>query len=168
MSGRNANIGRRRFIGSVSAGVGAAAVGLAGRSHAIGGDEPWENRPNLVWPSANVRENRENIQKAVDTYRTVRLMPHDRSGRINFFNLLDQRPIEITRDVTIVGANTIIGSNNSVFHCNSKVRLTIKNIHFSMKDENTPNPIDIEKPANHASVTLNLINVALGNDDPWD
>jgi len=163
------NMGRRRFLGSAAAGVGAAAVGLAGRANAIGGDEPWDNRPNIVYPVESPRLNWDNIKKAIDSYRIVRLMPHDRSGRIKFFNLVGMGPIEVEKDVTITGANTIIGSDNTVFLCQSKVSLTIRNIHFSMKDrETTPTPIRIIKPENRASVTLNLVNVAIGNDDPWD
>jgi hypothetical protein len=162
-------IGRRGFIGGAAAGVGAAAVGMAGRARAIGGDEPWENR---LIPTGIARLDYENLKNAIARGGTIRMMRSDRKSGATFFNLVNREqplpPIEITRDVSIVGQGTLIAHNNFVFTCKSKVKITIRNIHFSMFDKNTPNPIDIEKPANHASVTLNLINVALGNDDPWD
>ena len=158
---------RRRFVGT-AAGVGAAAMGMSGTASAVGGDEPWENK---LYPTGVAQTDYNNLKNAIARGGVIRLMNYNRRTGAKYFNLVNREipfpAIVITRDVSIVGQNTKIVCNSEVFHCESSVRMSMKNLHFSMLDANTPSPFSFAKPKDGQDINV-AIQVSLGNDDPWD
>lgn len=164
------NMPRRRFLGTAAAGVGAAAMGMAGTARAVGGDEPWDNK---VYPEISAINNYKNIQNAVNRGGVVRLMATDRTRQVTGFDLTglvrpNNLPIFITRDVTIIGQNTKIRADSAVFSCNEDVKLSIRNIRFFTPIDVVPvSPLNLVQPVS-GSVQLDISNVAVGGDEPWD
>ncbi len=160
------NINRRGFLGTAVAGVGAAAIGMAGTARAIGGDEPWDKK---VYPTGDSRLDRASIVAALSNPRnkSITLMsttaPGPNSMRMAF-NLTGQPTIEIIRDVTIIGrAAKIICGQNPVFSCSRSIHLTIRNVYF----KNTFN-IPIQVSDANGLPGVNVDQVAIGGDEPWD
>lgn len=158
------NIGRRRFLGAAAAGVGAAAMGMAGVARGIGGDEPWENRPNVVWPQGNDFD-RDNIDAAIQKYNVVILLPSSgprQSGRA--FNLTNKDPIEIRHDVTIIGKDARIISDDIAFSCSGGAKLSISGVYF----QNKAGIIPIENQDLNGESCVNVTQLAIGGDEPWE
>jgi hypothetical protein len=156
---------RRAFIGTAA--VGAAAAGMGGVASAVGGDEPWENK---IYPTADPATNRQNIVDVLSNprHRVIVLMSRQHrseGGMPMSFDLQRQDPIEVPRDVRIIGQGTKIVATGTVFYSNGPYRISMSNLHFF-----TPvgvSPFNFMNPA-QGTVMLDLSSVAIGGDEPWE
>lgn len=156
------NIGRRGFLGTAAAGVGAAAMGMAGMSRAVGGDEPWEHK---VYPTGNAELDVPAVRNAINNSRTVILMSTEYSeqgrGQRKAFDF-GQHTIEIRRDVSIIGQDAMIYSDGTAFSLSGNARLTMRGVSFDNPTGNIPITISTGSPV------ISVAQLAIGGDEPWE